>query len=323
MYDVSCVELDLGGQAMRVAVIGAGAMGSIVGSALAEGGADTTLVDVSASLVEKINAGGVVIERGGSERTIRIPATDDPGSVGTMDAVVFFVKCYHTEAAASLAAPLVGPHTIVATLQNGWGNGDVLARHFSPDQVVMGITYHSGTVASPGHVRHTNTSDAPTLLGEYGTGGSGADMLATAIRAGGLRADVFEDIRLEIWKKVVLNSSTLPTSALTRFSAGALAAHASMLELVNGLIAETVAVGQAQGLTVDVQERRESVEEILVGAGEGRASMLQDIEAGRRTEIDVINGAVVRLGDQHSVAVPLNRAMLALVKGYEAANGLA
>src|SRR6266508_907616 len=194
---------------MRVAVIGAGAMGSIIGSSLAEGGADTTLVDVAAPLVEKINTKGVLIERGGVERTIRIPATTEPGAVGVVDAVVFFVKSYHSQGAASFAAPLVGPGTVVATLQNGWGNGDLLARRFSPDQVVMGITYHSGTVVSPGHVRHTNTSDAPTLLGAYGGADTGAEALAAAIRAGGLRADVFADMRTEIWKKLVLNSSKI------------------------------------------------------------------------------------------------------------------
>jgi 2-dehydropantoate 2-reductase len=307
---------------MRVAVVGAGAMGSIIGASLADGGADTTLVDVAAPLVEKINNQGVLIERGGAERTVHIPATAQPGSVGVVDAALFFVKCYHTEDAASFAAPLVGPDTVVATLQNGWGNGDVLARHFSPDRVVVGITYHSGTAVAPGHVRHTNTCDAPTLLGAYGGSDTGAEALAAAIRAGGLRADVFADIRTEIWKKLVLNSSALPTSTLTRFSAGALARHGPMMELVDGLIAETVAVGRAQGFAVDEQERRENVHAILTGAGDGRASMLQDIEAGRRTEIDVINGAVVRIGGQHAVDVPLNRAMLALVTGYEAANGI-
>ena len=135
---------------MRVAVVGAGAMGGILGAALAEGGAEVTLVDVAAAVVEQINEHGVAIERGGVERIVRVPATVDPAEVGVADLVILFVKCYHSEAAASLAEPLVGPDTVVATLQNGWGNGDVLARHFQPSQVVIGVTYHSGTLAGTG-----------------------------------------------------------------------------------------------------------------------------------------------------------------------------
>jgi 2-dehydropantoate 2-reductase len=308
---------------MRFAIVGAGAMGGIVGAALAEGGADVVLVDVSSTVVERINEHGLTVERDGSARTVRIPATLDAREVGHVDAVVFFVKCYHSDAAATLAEALVGPDTTVATLQNGWGNGDVLARHFPAEQIVIGVTYHSGTLAAPGHVLHTNTSDAPTYVGPFdGDELNGAEALAAALARGGFRADARSDIRTEIWKKLVLNSSALPTSALTRSTAGNLAQRGEMHELIDGLIAETVAVGRAQGLDIDESERLEAVHGVLAGAGRGKASMLQDIEGGRRTEIDVINGAVVRVAREVGVDVPLNRAMVALIKGYEVANGL-
>jgi 2-dehydropantoate 2-reductase len=138
-----------------------------------------------------------------------------------------------------------------------------------------------------------------------------------------LRAEARSDIRTEIWKKLVLNSSALPTSAVTRSTAGNLTQVAAMRELVDRLISETVAVGRAQGFEIDEDERREAVHGILSAAGAGKASMLQDVEAGRRTEIDVINGAVVRVADDVGVDVPINRTMVALMAGYEAANGLA
>jgi len=299
-------------------------MGGIVGATLAEGGADVTLIDVSEAVVERINRQGLTIERGGVERTLSIPATLEPADVGICDAVVFFVKCYHSVAAATLASSLVGPKTTVATLQNGWGNGDVLARHFPAEQIVIGVTYHSGTLAGPGHVVHTNTSDAPTYIGPYvGEEPEQAEGLAAGLRSGGLRAEARSDIRTEIWKKLVLNSSALPTSAVTRSTAGELTRVAAMRELVDRLISETVAVGRAQGFEIDEAERREAVHGILSAAGTGKASMLQDVEAGRRTEIDVINGAVVRVADEVGVDVPINRTMVALMSGYEAANGLA
>jgi 2-dehydropantoate 2-reductase len=308
---------------VRMAVIGAGAMGGMFGAVLATGGADVTLIDVSQSVVERIGAHGVVVRRGGTERTVQVGASTDPHAVGPVDVVLFFVKCYHTEPAAQAARPLVGGETLVATLQNGWGNGDVLARHFDPARLIIGVTYHSGTTGGPGVVLHTNTTDVPTLVGPYeGRDTANAQKLADAIAAGGLSAQATPNIRSEIWKKLVLNSSALPTSALTRLTAGALGLDGQMTEVVNNLARETVAVGRAQGLEVDEDERIAAIHETLVGAGSGKASMLQDVENDRRTEIDVINGAVVRAAERAGVDVPLNRAMVALIKGYETAKGL-
>src|SRR4051812_2004122 len=119
---------------MNVAIVGAGAMGCIFAAALVEGGADTVLVDVAAPVVDRINDEGIAIERGGLERRVAVSATSDPGTVGPVDVVLFFVKCYHSSAAARLAAPLVGSATLVATLQNGWGNGDTLSAAFPQSQ---------------------------------------------------------------------------------------------------------------------------------------------------------------------------------------------
>ncbi len=307
---------------MRAAVVGAGAMGSIFGARLASGGIDTVLVDVSQRLVEKLNADGVTVVRGDEETTTRVPATSDPASAGVADLVVFFVKCYHTAAAAEMARPLVGPETVVASLQNGWGNGDVLAAAFPPEQVVVGVTYNSGTVLDLGKVAHPGVG--PTYMGPFADGSlDGAERLADALSAGELEAHVAPAIRPEIWKKLILNAATLPTAALTGMNAGALTAHAEMRELVSETAREAVAVAQALGYEIDEQERVDYIHALLERAGPTKASMLQDFEAGRRTEVDVINGAVVRAADETGTPVPLNRAFVALVKGWESMRGLA
>lgn len=308
---------------LRVAIVGAGAMGSILGAAFMAGGAETVLVDVSEPLVEHLNRAGVAIERDGETRTVAIPATTDPASIGTVDAVVFFVKGYQTAAAAELAAPLVGESTVVATLQNGWGNGDVLAEYFGAERTVVGVTYNSGTVAGLGHVLHTNAASVPTFLGPYrGNDLEGAERIARTIKAGGLQATSTSSAGDETWKKLVMNTAALPPAAMTRLTASGLANHEPVLRVVESLARETVAVAVAAGYSVDVEERVETIRTALAGAGSGKASMLQDIEAGRRTEIDTINGAVVRVADSHGVDVPMNRAMVALVTGYEVAAGL-
>ncbi|MGH3042147.1 MAG: ketopantoate reductase family protein [Gaiellaceae bacterium] len=307
---------------MRIAVVGAGAMGGIYGAGFTAGGNDTTLVDVALPLVEKLSAEGITIDHEGERRIVQVHATNDVTSVGPVDVVVFFVKCYHTTVAAEQSRPLVGDSTIVVSLQNGWGNGNELARVFDQERIVVGVSYHSGTVLGLGSVAHTGAG--PTFVGPYlGSSLDASQPVADAIRSAGFEAVVTADVRTEIWKKLTLNAAALPTAALTGLTAEAMGKPDEIvIELVDELARETVAVARAQGYDLDPEERVESIRAILLRAGPGKASMLQDIEAGRRTEIDVINGAVVRAAAEHGIEVPVNRAMVALVKGYERAHGL-
>jgi len=306
---------------MRIAVVGAGAMGAIFGARFAQAGHDTHLVDVAVPLVDKINSDGITVVRGDDETVTQVPATTDPASVGPVDLVVFCVKCYHTPSAAEAARPLVDSSTVVASLQNGWGNGDVLAGVFPPEQIVVGVTYNSGTVLEIGRVAHPGVG--PTTVGSFTDGkGGGPERLAETLTAGGLEATVASPIRPEIWKKLILNAATLPTAALIGMNAGALTAHPDMKQLVSETAREAVAVARALGYDIDEQERIDAIHGLLERAGPARGSMLQDFEAGRRTEIDVINGAVVRAAGDKDVPVPINRAFMALVKGWESQQGL-
>src|SRR5207237_10475836 len=130
------------------------------------------------------------------------------------------------------------------------------------------------------------------------------------------------EIRPEIWKKLILNAATLPTAALTGMNAGALTAHPQMHELVSAIAREAVATACALGYDIDSDERVDYIHALLQRAAPTKASMLQDFEAGRRTEIDVIHGAGVRAADEPGTAAPLNRALVALVKGWESTRGL-
>ncbi|HET9243482.1 MAG TPA: 2-dehydropantoate 2-reductase [Gaiella sp.] len=307
---------------MKIAVVGAGAMGSIFGARFAQAGHETVLVDVAEPLVEAINAGGITIVRGEEETTTHVPATTDPDSVGPVDVVVFFVKCYHTQSAAELARPLVGADTVVASLQNGWGNGDVLAGVYPAEQITVGVTYNSGLLQAPARVVHP--AEQPTLVGSFTNGaGDGAARLAQALNDAGLQASVAAPVQPEIWKKLILNAATLPTAALTGMHAGALTAVDEAHALVTDTAREAVGVARALGYEIDADERVEAIHSLLAKAGPSKASMLQDFEAGRRTEIDVINGAVVKAADEQGVAVPINRALLRLVKAWESLRGLA
>jgi 2-dehydropantoate 2-reductase len=294
-------------------------MGSIFGARLTQAGDEVLLVDVSTRLVEKINAEGVTVETGDGTSTTMVPATTTP-SGEPFDSVLFFVKCYHTQAAAELAAPLVGEETAVATLQNGWGNGDVLAARFGEERTVVGVTYNSGTVRGVGEVAHTGAG--PTFIGPYtGDATAIAQPIGDALAAAGFETTVTGDARTQVWKKLVLNCATLPTSALTRLTAGAVA-ESDVLETAHALAREATAVAQALGYDIDPDERIATITTNLRNGGPGKASMLQDVEAGRRTEIGVISGAVAAAAVAHGVEVPLTRAMVNLIRGLEQGAGL-
>lgn len=302
---------------MKVAVVGGGAMGGVWAANLALAGNDVTVVDASPDVIGAVNERGLIVERGGASQTARVAATAEPAQLGPVDVVFFFVKAHHTRSAAGAARSLAGESSTVVSLQNGWGNADVLAETFSANQIVVGVTYHSATVKAPGTVAHTGTGE--TFLGPYVDGASldRAEAVAELMQGAGFAATPTPEVKVEIWKKLVLNAATLPTAALTGLRAGQLGQPGEMLDLVDALAGEAVGVARALGYPIELEERVERIHRVLEGAGVGKASMLQDAEAHRKTEVEVINGAIVHTGRQQGVDVPLNQAMVALIHGLE------
>lgn len=303
---------------MRVGVLGGGgAMGGLYGAYLAEAGNDVVLIDVAEPAVAAINANGLLLEeKDGASRRVNVRASADPGSLGSVDLLINFVKCYHTEAAIRSAGPMIGPDTAVLTLQNGWGNADRISAIVGAERVLVGLTYHSGTLVAPGHVKHP--SAGPTFVGELGGGLTPRlRRVEDMFRAAGLEVAASERILDEVWKKLALNVCALPTSALTRLRAHELVAGGDMTRLMQALLREVVAVAQAQGIALDFDERWGNIATMLGRAVGGKPSMLQDVEARRRTEIDVINGAIVAAGQRTGVATPYNEALVWLVRSLE------
>ena len=303
---------------MKVAIVGSGAMGGIWAVRLALAGNDVAVIDLAAEVVSAIDRDGVVVEnKEGMVETAPVRATADATSVGPVDVVFFFVKAQHTAAAAEGARPLVDGETTVVSLQNGWGNSDVLASVYPPHQIAMGVTYHSGTVVAPGRIAHTARN--ATFIGPYAddAGLDRARAVGELMTAAGIETTVTADVKTEVWKKLILNTATLPTAALTLLRAGELGQPGPMLDLLDRLASESTHVAQALGYPIEVQERIDRIHTQLAGAGMGKPSMLQDVEARRKTEIEVINGAVVREAERVGVDVPVNRAMVALVGGLE------
>jgi 2-dehydropantoate 2-reductase len=304
---------------MKIAVLGGGgAMGGLFGGYLARAGEDVVLVDVSQIAVDAINRDGLKIEeKDGSMATIRAKASSKPRDVGPVDLIVNFVKCYHTEVAIAAAVPMLSEGTPILTLQNGWGNSDRIAAAAGGSRVMVGLTYQSGTLLGPGRVKHSGIG--MTHVGELdGAQSPRLDAAVTAFRRAGIETSPSSRIVDEIWKKLALNVCTLPTAALLHFPAHELIEHQGTIALMEGLLAEVVAVAKAQGINLDHAERWQAITSLLKQAIGARASMLQDVEANRQTEIDVVNGAIVEAGRRHSLPTPLNDAMVWMVKSLQA-----
>ena len=298
---------------MRIAILGGGgAMGGLFGGWLAAAGQDVTLVDVSPA-VETINAHGLTVEeKDGATRTVQVPATRDPASVGEVDVVITFTKCYHTQEAVVSAKPMIGPRTTVLSLQNGWGNAPRIAAIVGEGAVLAGLTYHSATLLGPGRVKHP--ASGPTHVGELdGTLSDRVHAIAGMLTAAGFETRASGRVLDEVWKKLALNVCTLPTAALLRLTADGLARHDGTMALMRALLDELVAVAQAQGIAIDRAERWDAITGILSRAVGVRGSMLQDVEAGRPTEIDVINGAIVEAGQRLGIPTPYNQAAVWLI----------
>ena len=304
---------------MRIAILGGGgAMGGIFGGYLARAGNDVILIDVSKAAVQAINDNGLVIEeKDGSQPVIRVPATDDPAKVGPVDLLVNFVKCYHTEAAVRAAAPMIGDGTAVLSLQNGWGNAPRIAGIVGEDRVLVGLTYHGGTLLAPGRVKHPGTG--MTYIGELG--GGSTDRLGRVVetfRKAEIETTRSDRILDEVWKKLALNACTLPVAGLLHFMSHELVAFDGTKSLMAAILKEVVAVAHAQGIALDYDERWAAITGLLEKAVGGKASMLQDVEAGRQTEIEVINGAILEAGRRAGVPTPVNETMVWMIQAKQA-----
>lgn len=304
---------------MKITILGgAGAMGVMFGAKLALAGEDVTLIDVNRAAIDHINQNGVTLEeKSGDKHVAKVKAKSDTASAGVQDYVVVFTKCYHTESAVRAALPMIGANTTVVSLQNGWGNAPLIQSIAGEDKVFAGVTYNSGALRGLGHTYQGGVGI--THIGEL-KGGTSARVhgLAEALRKGGFDVAESDAVLKEIWSKLALNVCTLPTAAVYAWEARKLVEHPGMKDLMAALLREVVAVAHAQNIPMDYDERWAAITGLLERiAPTLKGSMPTDIENKRRTEIDVINGAIVAGGRQHSIPTPYNNTMLWLIRSLE------
>jgi len=301
---------------MRVAVVGAGAMGCLYGGLLAEAGVDVSLVDVWGEHVDAINAKGLHITGVSGDIVVRVPATTNPETVGRVELVLLFVKSYDTSKAMRDSMPLIGGDTYVLTLQNGLGNLEAIAESVGLGRVLGGTTSHGSTLVGPREIRHAGVG--PTVVGTLERGSRGtAEKVANTFNGAGLLTRVSDDVRGDVWGKVLVNLGINALTALTGLRNGQLLEVPELRRLMRLAVEEGMRVADADGVDLAPIDHVAHVYEVAEATAANRSSMLQDVERGRRTEIDALNGAVVGLGEKLGVETPVNRALTALVKGLE------
>ena len=300
---------------MKICVIGCGAIGSLFAAHLARlGTVEVYAYDVAGEHVEAINRTGLRIS-GAADFTARLRATSDPRELPLCNYGIVATKSLHTRAAIAQAARAFDETSAVCSVQNGVGNEEILAQ--SVKYVIRGTTFPAGHLIGPGHVGFDIRGD--TWIGPFEpthTPMSRVEELAGLLTRAGMNTVALKDARGVQWTKLIFNASTNPVGALTRLHHGAATRFAPTGELFNALIAEGEAVAHALGITLD-HDPREMVQAGANAPGKHKASMLQDVEAGRPTEVDFMNGAIVQWGAKVGVPTPLNKALWALVKGLE------
>lgn len=303
---------------MKVLILGAGAMGCLYGAAFHRAGCEVVLVDVNRAHIDVINAAGLELEtRSGVERlpiSARLPEeVSEP-----VDLVVVFTKTFQTEAALDGIRAAIGPETHLLSLQNGLGNHIRLAAHASVERVLIGASTLPSDLLGPGKVR-SHGEGGSKLYPAYRTGDPAfAQQVADLLTDGGLPAALDPDIHAAIWSKAIFNAAMNPLCALTRRTPGFLGAHGESRAIIYAVVEEGVAAAKANGVMIDARPIHDLTIVSITDHADHEASMLQDVKAGRRTEVDAINGAIVEAAKSELVETPLTETLWRLVKLEEA-----
>jgi 2-dehydropantoate 2-reductase len=300
--------------AMRIAVMAAGAVGGYFGARLADAGHDVTFIARGAHL-DAIRKDGLKVESPlGNLHLKDAKATDDPNSVGPVDIVLFAVKLWDTEKAGEQARPLVGPNTRLITLQNGIDAAERLAPILGADRVAGGSAYIATVISAPGVVSHTSKFAQMRFGRLDGKPDAVLDAFAEAAKKAGIDAMLVDDIQRERWQKFVFLVGMSAATASTRLPIGRVLEDPDTKAMFRDVIQEVVAVGRAKGVKLPedfVEDRMKFATAVPYGM---KASMLHDLERGNRLELDWLSGKVVELGRELGVKTPANEAVYRVLK---------
>ena len=305
---------------MKVGFLGCGAIGSIYAGYMTKAH-DVCVCDTFAPVIDAVKENGIIIDEAvpgypeGQNVFRPAMATTNPADIGPVDVLIVFVRYMFLEAAMKNALPMVGPDTVVVTLQNGIGNYDEIAKVIPEEQICIGNTAFGSTGMGPGHVKHTGTG--ATNLGSLKASKDKVQKVADALTAAGFEVCVMENVMEVIWHKMFANVAINAITALLDVQNAFTKENQYAYEFAGKLVDEAIAVANATGCNLDHDTEFNHAFEVAIATGTNRSSMLQDVTNKKETEIKIINGAVSTMGKQAGIPTPYNDAIVALIKAKQ------
>ncbi|MBY0493740.1 MAG: 2-dehydropantoate 2-reductase [Cyanobacteria bacterium] len=291
---------------MKIAIFGSGGVGGYFGGKLAAAGEDVTFLARGAHLAAMQTSGLHITSPLGEVHVPKVQAADRPQAIGPVDVVLFTVKLYDVDAAAATLLPLIGPNTVVITLQNGVDAMDMVAKYVGSDHVAGGAAYIVVVLDRPGHLHHTGGQNL--VFGERD--GRRSDRLAAFEAAGqraGFGAKASNEVETELWIKFVRLSAWAAVTTATRSPMGVIRDNPALFEMMMKATDEAIAVGRARGVALPADIVESTLAMIPNFPATSKSSMLEDLERGRRLELPWLSGAVVRIGKEVGVPTPIHQ----------------
>lgn len=309
-----------GGTHVRTVIFGAGALGGLFAYLLHRSGVNVALVEKDPAIVKAIRSGGLLVEGVSGPETVPVPIATTPDKKTTPDLVLALVKCHEVTGAAEAIKECLGPRTVVVSLQNGIGNEQILADALGRERVVAGATNIGAASLAPGHVLHTSWGD--TTVGARDTNSiDRAEMVAGFFTRHGIKTLVADDLDSLLWGHVLLQVGFSAITSLTRVRNGKVMELEPAGALMKAAVREAAEIVKAAGISLPYHNPVSQVEQVLRRTPEDLSTMQQDLYKGKRSEVEAIHGAVVRLAESLDRSAPINWTLLQLVRTVEQAAG--
>ncbi len=299
---------------MHFLVVGPGAMGCLFASRLKMAGNQVELLDYRPERAMALQHAGIKLEEGNEHSQVKIPIiTENPRT--SPDALLVCVKAGTTRAAIEKLVGKLPRRTPIITLQNGLGNKEILLEMLKDQHILGGITAEGATLLGPGHVRHAGKGN--TVIGPLHPFPETVKKIVSVFQGAGFNAEAAEDIDAVIWGKLIINVGINALTAITRLRNGTLPEVSATRRVMKDAVAEAVSVAHAKGIQLPYHDPLKKVIEVCNATAGNRSSMLQDILVGKTTEVQFINGAVARQGEETGIATPVNNTLTSLVEALQ------
>lgn len=302
---------------MKIVIVGPGAMGTLLAAFLSKSKEEVWILDKNKERASKFNQSGITLEGISGNRKFTVRVATDAKEIGGADLVIICVKSYHTKDAILSAKPVIGENTGILTLQNGIGNIEIISEIAGAEKVIGGVTSHGATLLDVGSVRHAGKGE--TVIGRI-DGKIPVQMrsIREIFNQVGLETRISRDIKGLLWSKLIINVGINALTAVTRLNNGRLMEFEGTRRILREAVTEATRIAKRKRIKLIYDDPLAKVEAVCEATAANISSMLQDVLRKRRTEIDFINGVIVRQGQELGIPVPVNSVLVDLVKTIEA-----